>query len=121
MALGLVDSGFLWYCLGMCLGGKEMGGALHLLDGAVPPFWAVIVPLVDKFRASGWLSRVCAGRVGGASPIHSSEQGVLGKLGRRMRCTALWTRAGVRATHPACSGAGGERLGAYSGRFSGCM
>ena len=46
-----------------------MGGALHLLDGAVPPFWAVIVRLVDKFRASGWLSRVCAGRVGGASPI----------------------------------------------------
>ena len=71
------------------------------------PLWAVIVPLVDKFRASGWLSRVCAGRVGGASPIHSSEQGVLGKLGRRMRCTAPWTRAGVRATHPACSGAGG--------------
>ena len=33
LALGLVDAGFVGYCLG----GKEMGGALHLLDGAVPP------------------------------------------------------------------------------------
>ena len=82
------------------------------------PLWAVIVPLVDKFWATGWLSRVCAGRVGGASPIHSSEQGVLGKLGRRMRCTAPWTRAGVsgQPTPPARA-----RVGAYSGRFFGCM
>ena len=48
------------------------------------PLWALIVPLVDNFRASGWLSRVRWHRVSGASPTHSSEQGVLGQLGPRM-------------------------------------
>ena len=41
------------------LGREGCVPALRLLDGAVPPYlWAVIVPLVDNFRASGWLSWV---------------------------------------------------------------
>ena len=77
-------------------------GALRLLEGAVlcplptrpkVVVRSMIVPLVDNFRASWWLSWV-RWLEGGASPIHSSEQGVLGKLRPRMRCTAPWTRAG---------------------------
>ena len=67
------------------LGREGCVPTLRLLDGAVPPYlWAVIVPLVDNFRASGWLSWVRW--QGGWRVANPQASKGLGKLGPRMWC-----------------------------------